>query len=835
MVRALRLVLLCGTFAAVLPQAAAAAQADVSLRADPAGPGRLVLPADPESGDTNPTQRRVTMTVPLRDAGRYLGDVVVEIAPDDQVSMSSSRVLELLGGSLDQRLLAKLRSRDTIGESDFAEAGVKVRYNAKDLAVDVELSASDRAVRSLQVADLEQTQVASAIRPATVSAYLNGRGSLDYLHGPGGLQAPLIFVDGAVRFAGVVAEGEALWQPHGDGASFVRTGSRLIRDDEKRVLRLTLGDLQPVGRGFQSLPEMAGLSLFRSYGVLEPQRIARPRGGRSFTLTRPSTVDVQVNGQLVRRLQLNPGNYDLRDFPFVQGANDVRLAIRDDGGRSQLLSFNVFLDQTQLGEGLNEFGLYAGVLAVTGPSGPKYSNDFAVSGFFRRGISDRLTLGANFQGDARTQMTGGESIWSSRLGTVGTTLAVSHIRGSGFGSAAIATFQRVLSGSGLGSDSLNLFAERRSRNFGVLGTGTPVNPFAWEAGGGYSRSLTGTLVAGVDARYSRGRDDQPTVYSVRGTAGWRLTEGLNVAGEVRWEKDNFQRRVSGLLMATMRLGRSSNLRADYDTRFDRARLSYSTFQGYGVGSYNVSADIDRSDAGSGANLSANYLANRAELGFSHFGSFENLFGNSVTQRSSVRAGASIAFADGALSVGRPIADSFAVVQAHRSLKSASVEIDRSPFGYIAETGSLGTGVAPTLASYIDRTLAVDAPDAPVTADLGQGTFRLRPAYRSGYKLVVGSANNVTAVGRMVDASGKPLSLVSGSARQADNEAGEEISLFTNREGRFGATGLGPGRWVISMNDDLNSTYIIEVRKDAEGVLAVGDLKPSGTAIRQDIK
>jgi outer membrane usher protein len=285
----------------------------------------------------------------------------------------------------------------------------------------------------------------------------------------------------------------------------------------------------------------------------------------------------------------------------------------------------------------------------------------------------------------------------------------------------------------------------------------------------------------------------------------------------------------------MRLGRSSNLRADYDTRFDRGRLSYSTFQGYGVGSYNLSADIDRSDAGSGANLSANYLANRAELGFSHFGSFENLFGNSVTQRSSIRAGASIAFADGALSVGRPIADSFAVVEAHRSLKSASVEIDRSPFGYIAETGSLGTGVAPTLASYIDRTLAVDAPDAPVTADLGQGTFRLRPAYRSGYKLVVGSANNVTAVGRMVDASGKPLSLVSGSARPADNGAGEEVSLFTNREGRFGATGLSPGRWVISMNDDSNSTYIIEVRKDAEGVLAVGDLKPSETAMRQDIK
>jgi outer membrane usher protein len=834
MVPPLRLVLLCGIATVALPQVAAAGTGAVESAAAPARAGQLVLPANSESGEINATQRAVTLTVPLRDAGRYLGDVVVEIAPDDRVSLSSGRLLDLLSDSLEPRLLARLKTRDNLAPSDLAQAGVRIRYNQQDLAVDVDLNASGRAVRSLQVAALQQTQVGSVIQPASFSAYLNGRGGLDYLHGSGGLQSPLIFLDGAVRFGGVVVEGEGISQPRGKRPSFVRNGARLVYDDQQRLMRWTLGDLQPVGRGFQALPEIAGLSLFRSYGVLEPQRIARPRGGRAFTLARPSTVDVQVNGQLVRRLHLEPGNYDLRDFPFVQGANDIRLSIRDEGGSTQQLNFNVFLDQTQLGEGLTEFGVYAGVLASTGLRGPQYSGTFAVSGYARRGMSDRLTLGGNFQGDQQTQMAGAESIWSSPLGTIGTTLGVSNIRGSGLGSAGIVTLQRVLSGSGLGSDSLSLFAERRSRNFAVLGTLTPNNPFAWEAGGGYSRSLTPTLFAGLDGRYSRGRDEQLTVYSARGSLGWRLTDSLNIAGELRWEKDNFERRLSGLVTATMRLGRSSSLRADYDTKFDRARLSYTTFNGYGVGSYNLSADLDRSDGGSGANVTANYLANRAELGFSHYGSFNNLFGEAIAQRSSVRAGASIAFADGSFSVGRPIADSFALVQAHRSLKHASVEIDRSPFGYIAQTGALGTGVAPTLASYIDRTVAVDAPNAPVTADLGQGTFRLRPAYRSGYKLTVGSANNVTAVGRLVDASGKPLSLVSGTARPYSG-AGEEVSLFTNREGRFGATGLGPGPWIIAMNDDLNSTYVIEVRKDAEGVLAVGDLKPSEAARRQDIK
>ena len=828
--------LLLGSTAALLllPQVARAGEVVSAAALAPASEAvRLVLPADLTAGDINPTARTVTLTVPVRDAGRYIGDVVVEIAPDDRVSFSAARLFQLLGGTLDRKLVARLAARPNPDPDALAAAGIRLRYNAQDLALDLELSADRRAVRGLQVAVLDQESVGNVVAPAAVSTYLNARGNFDYLHGDGGFITPLVALDGAARIASVVAEGEALWRPGGDGEAFTRVGSRLVYDDRERVMRWTLGDLQPVGRGFQALPEIAGLSLFRSYGVLEPQRIARPRGGRAFTLSRPSTVDVEVNGQLVRRLQLEPGNYDLRDFPFTQGANDVRLAIRDDAGRAQALDFNVFLDQTQLGSGLTEFGAYAGLLAPSGVRGPDYSKDFAASGFVRHGFSDRLTAGANLQGDRRGQMGGVEAIWSSPIGTFGSTFSLSRVRDVGLGSAALVTFQRQFQRGGGGADSLNFFAERRSRNFGVLGTLFPLNSFAWEAGGGYSRSLGPSLFAGVDGRYSRGRDDQPTIYNARGTVGYRLSSGLSLAGELRYEKANIERQVSGLLTATIRLGRSSNLRADYDTRFDRARLSYSTFHGYGVGSYNISADLDRSASGSGANINAGYLANRAELGFSHYGSFDNLFGGSVSQRSSLRVGGSLAFADGAVSVGRPITDSFALVAGHRSLKGASVEVDRSPFGFVAETGALGTAVVPSLASYISRTVVVDAPGAPITVDLGQGSFRLRPAYRSGYRLLVGSANNVTAVGRLLDSTGQPLSLISGSAVLAGQPGAEPIALFTNRDGRFGASGLAPGRWRITMNDEAGSTFLIEVGRDAEGVLSLGDMKPSQTAGKQD--
>ena len=822
MVRAI----LLGSGAAMLAAPAAAAAAQEHARQVEAS--QVLIP--PSAGDdVNPTQRAITLTVPLRESGRYRGDVVITIAPDDAISVSASRLVDLLAEVLDRKTLDRLRAAVALDVAELRAAGVVVRYNAQDLALDVEVALERRASRDVQVSALDAGQVGEVVTPARVSGFLNARSNVDFLHGDGGLAAPLIYLDAAVRVAGVVAESDALWQPGGDGPSFTRAGSRLVHDDRERLVRWTAGDLQPIGRGFQSLPEMAGISLFRSFGVLEPQRIARPRGGRAFVLTRPSTVEVSVNGQLARRVQLDPGNYDLRDFPFTQGANDVRLSIRDDAGRTQMLNFNIFLDQNQLGRGLTEFGAYVGVLAAPGLRGPKYSDQFAASGFVRRGLGDQLTVGLNAQGGAGAQLGGVEGIWSSPVGTFAGTASLSNVRNHGFGSALLMSFQRTSSGTDSTASSVNLFVERRSRNFGALGTLDPSNPFAWEAGGGYSRAIGNAIFAGIDGRYSRGRGEQPSIYNARGTIGWRLSDALNLATELRWERDNFDRRLSGLLTATMRLGRSSNLRADYDTRFDRARLSYSTFRGYGVGAYNLAADIDRSAAGSGANVTANYVANRAELGFSHFGSFDNLFGQSLTQRSSLRIGSSLSFADGSVAVGRPITDSFAIVRGHRSLEGARVEVESTAFGRIAETSRIGAAVHPALASYIGRTLAIDVPDAPVTAELGLGSFRLLPPYRSGYRLTVGSANNVTALGRMLDAQGQPVSLTSGTAVDLAERGREPVALFTNRDGRFGVTGLAPGRWEIRMNDDAGSVFLLLIATDAAGMVTVGDLRPGRDA------
>ncbi len=828
-----QIVLLLGAslWAVVHADMALAAEARAEAVAEDAG--QTGAPATPvaRTQRLNPTGRAIALTVPAKDGSTYLGDMPLTIGADDQLSFPADRTLNLLTTIVAPDVLERLRGafagKGAVGPADFAGTGIQVEYDPRTLDLRFIIAVEARASRSLSVTPLDREMLGTFVKREDFSAYLNIRGSLDLVEDgfQTGFADPVFLLDGAVRMGNIVFESDAIWIPGNTGNDFQRLGSRAVVDDLSDLMRLTLGDLETQSRGFQAAPDIAGISIGRSYQTLNPQQIIRPRGDRTFRLERASTVEVLINGQQVRRLQLAPGNYNLRDFPFAQGANDIRLNVLDDTGRTEVLRFNIFLDQTQLARGLTEFGISAGVKAPLGNNGPDYSDELIFSGFFRHGVNDALTFGANFQADRRSQMAGLEAVFGTAIGTFGSNAAFSHVEGVGDGYALQGTFQRLIQRSNGQADTFNLFAEHRSKNFAPVSFFIPNNPYKYEIGGGYSHAFNADFYAGVDARFSKGRGINPDVHNYRLSGGWRISPRASLTAETRYEKDSRGDEVSGFLTLTVRLGRFSSVRTEYDTRDNRVRASYQTFHGSGVGSYNVSADIERSDLGAGVNVNANYLANRAELGISHFGNFDRSFGSSLNQRTSFRLGTSIALAGDTLSVGRPIYDSFALIKPHRGLKGADVVVEPNPFGFTANSGSLGVATMPSLSSYAERTIPVDVDNAPVGTDIGQGSFKLFPAYRSGYLLEVGSDYNVTALGTMLNADGQPVALISGTAKEINHPDHPPVTLFTNRVGRFGATGLAPGQWRIEMLDAEKSVYIIDIPADSQGIVRLGEITP----------
>lgn len=254
------------------------------------------------------------------------------------------------------------------------------------------------------------------------------------------------------------------------------------------------------------------------------------------------------------------------------------------------------------------------------------------------------------------------------------------------------------------------------------------------------------------------------------------------------------------------------------------RLGYQTSAGEGVGSYTASADIDLGRNDIGGNGGFTYQANRAELGINH-NTLYSFNGRSIDlQRTSLRAGTALVFADGRFALSRPIFNSFAMVQLHESLDGADVYIDPREDFYTAKSGLLGPAVEPNLSAYIPRTLTYDVPEAPIGYDLGASSVRVLPAYRSGYLVTAGSDYSVTAVGTLLDLNGEPVSLLAGRAIELGVSNPQTVSVFTNRTGRFGMTGMRPGRWRIEMPTEPPTLVEIEIREGELGVVRLGDVR-----------
>ena len=108
-----------------------------------------------------------------------------------------------------------------------------------------------------------------------------------------------------------------------------------------------------------------------------------------------------------------------------------------------------------------------------------------------------------------------------------------------------------------------------------------------------------------------------------------------------------------------------------------------------------------------------------------------------------------------------------------------------------------------------------------------GAFDILAPYRAGYALEVGTASSVSAYGTLLLADFSPCALVTGTAHPVDNPL-QQVAVFTNKAGRFGAEGLAPGKWIIEMATEGGPTrYEIEVPPGTDGLFQAGLLMPAG--------
>ncbi len=824
--------------------------------------GPLAARADDAPPPINPTGRTIEMVVPLNYRSFYLGDLPVRLTPQQEVEVARDDLLRSVKELLRSEALKALGAAGGNGArvtlSALRANGFDFRFDPGAVSVIFSPTLDQKVEGNISVEARRgaQTDSPNAAKPAAFSAYLNLRSAVDYVEqspvGNEGLKAPRLDLEGAARWKSIVVEAEATFEPDdasvfGDtGEGFKRRGTRIVRDFEEEAVRASAGDVYPVGTSFQYTPDLLGISIERSYSKLQPGRNIRSTSRRSFRLERTSTVEVQVNGLTVRRLRLDPGDYNLSDLPISTGLNDVTLLIEDDVGHTQRLDFSLFQDNDLIDPGLAEWAFSAGVPSQFENGEPAYdTSDLFATGYYRRGLTENLTGEAHLQGNMETAMGGFGALLGTPAGLFSVEGAASFDKDGGWGAAFSGDYSLANIKDAAGRrHSIRLSASAQTPDFsrpapkfgGSGDIGRKVDPEWLDLSAGYGTELPFQISAFLSAGYGFGRDAQGDSYhadlSFSRPLGHEVSLGLSGGiYETQCGGDD----LSMMLRLQYRPDRDSSLAAVYDSRNQRSSLSYNRQSGQGVGSWQTSIDVaqDGPAATNGAwtteddaivNGAIHYTGNRANVSLFQDASLAGANASDIDQRTSLRLETAIAYADGHVAVGRPVSDSFAIIAPYAGLADKEISIGKEAYGYTAETDFLGPALLPSISPYTLNRVEFDVADLPPGYDLGDGLFDLVPEHRSGYALQVGSQYTVTALGTLKDAEEKPLALLTGTATE-EAKPDKTVELFTNRAGRFTAQGLAPGKWTIEMATEPKTRFSLVIPKDTVGLYRAGELRP----------
>lgn len=726
-----------------------------------------------------------------------------------------------------------------------------------------------------------------AVAPAQYAGYLNIFTGLDHNWGggSGGTTASetgfRFDAQAVMRANGFVLENDFLYEGPVDPNScpvnaycvydhqegFKRRATRLVYDRPEDRVRVQLGDTDTLVTGAQNSPALLGLSVEKSHRKLAPSDNIRPTGSHSFQIVRPSEVDVLVNGAIVRQFRLRPGSYNLRDLPLGVGANEVELVIRDDAGNRETMSFTQFFDHNLMAAGQSEWAVSGGVTSALVNNEREYRDeDYFGSGFIRLGLTDEMTGESHIQADARVLMGGFGVFRATAWGAFGLEASASTSE-SGVGYAATASWSAsnfegpAAALTGL-RDSFYLSATYQSDEFRkpgeyLVSSGDilyPQYPYWFRASANYTSSISPNIVATLSGRFQLAIDDPVPLsqftftedrYGVDLTLSASLTSVASASLTFGYSNEFFHYNPNGrdddksgefrvFARVYLRPDSATRIATTYDTLNDALTVTANRDEGRGIGRWATSVNVYRNgyDDGGAASTSASYFGNRAEVQVTHRAgldqiSWDKFNTNNDDQRTSLRVGTAIAFADGKFAVGAPIkGDAFAIVHPHKSLAGKTVEV-RSGDDVRAVADGFGPALVSQIPVYTDSSLPVDVADLPIGYSLGAGAFDLRPSYESGHVLEVGSNHSVTVYGTLRSQLGEPVGLVMGEAYRRDDPQ-RRVEFFTNSKGKFAAEGLSPGQWVLEAATEHQPTvFDLDVPEGTEGLLRTGELKPTG--------
>lgn len=780
-------------------------------------------------------QELFALDVSLTLNGAPVGTIPVRTSLAGEAYVNVESLISALGSSINSTTAGALRAAAQGSAEasliDLASDDLSLKFDIQTLRLIATTSQASSSVTALSLSGTMQRE--EGLTPPSNFAFgVTASVSDRYVHGgdngqPAG-EGPQASIRGFVNLggiggtyltfdSGVLATRDRFGRSVGEDARIT-----LFHDDVGRAIRYAAGYTDPTVMGtFQVPVRLVGFSVERLYSTIQPYRNLRSTGRGALTLDRESRVDVIINGITQRSLVLAPGRYDLRDFPFLDGVNDVRLVVEDSTGRREAASLSFFSDTELLDPGVFNFSAAVGVPEDRFTDiGFTDGSSLVASGYYQRGVNDRLTLGAAVQATVDASLVSMQSVFATDYGLIGAQWAIDLDNREDAQIAALLSWRQreaVTTGQQTG---LSIDASYQSEGFSPLTQSFGfVNSREVSIDGRYQVALVGDVYATLGAGYDKNRDGGGDDYRVSAAVSRSFRRvSVNVSLDQRFGARGDETRFGVSL--SMPLSRRTSIRARYQTDGNLATAEVDRTAYPGLDQFGYRASVTQSDDGQGFSGDAQYFGNRFSANARH--DFAD-FGFGARQITEVSASTGIGYADGRFAIGREADRGFVIIDAHRTLSDSTV-IARTngSLGPSARTGALGPALAPLSRSYVRDSASVNVSDLPPGYDIGAGQINLAQGAASGYRFSVGSAASNTVLGRIVDSSGLGVPLLSGRLVAVSGDTTASVDFFTNRTGRLVAQRVKPGRYSVVPNNAVAITEIV-VPEDTNGAIDIGDL------------
>ncbi len=579
-------------------------------------------------------------------------------------------------------------------------------------------------------------------------------------------------------------------------------------DDRARLRRLTLGDTSVSAGPIGGSAVVGGITFTRDFG-LDPYLDRSPSLRFASSTDVPATVDVFVNGILVRSEEIQPGTFTLDNIRGLAGSGTVRYVVRDAVGRERSHLRPYYIGPSVLAKGIDDYAVSAGLPRDTA-SGESFSYlSPSLISYYRRGITDFLTLGA--RAEARWDRVSGGTVVavSTNAGVLELETGASAASMGTTGDAAVLAYEYMSPKLAAGA-SFRLQSERYAtisldprsdRSIGQVVTSVSVP---------VGRRASFTALHTLDVRR-----DTPTYARVSGIAQTQLTRELSLSAQLAlvtleppsswW--DSF---VSLTWTPAAKVFATAGARTTAGTTGVNLQVTRPASQGE---DWSVDGALDVATT-TRASIRSRLQTTTSTIS-TYFDHSPGLASLSIEP-----AGSIVWIQDGGFFLSRPVYDSFALVRVPK-VEGVRVYMNSQEAG---TTDDDGVAIVPSMSAHQPTQIKLATEDVPLDYMLEQDSVFVAPP-RRGAAYVEFPATRVHYFrGRLLLSKGG----VEVEADQGDfvvkNRGGELVSAI-GKGGVFELEGLTPGihEAVILFKED-RCAFSFEVAETDAMLVDLGTLR-----------